>query len=376
MILLVEARDQAIIGAGVDDIGILGVWNDKAGLAAADFVPIRAIDDAVIAAAGDSYRGIVLLRSIDSIRKSVVGSNVVELRGWLIRLRGPALPAVVRYGGAAIVRIDHPFRMSRIDPQAVVISMRSPKSVEGVTAVGGTVNGRVQHVDRIHIFWIGEDVMEVPGALREAMIWIDELPGVAGVLATVDAALLRFDDGIDAISVGTGDGYTNPAKNAGGKPVALQPFPGRAIVDGLIKSAAGPAADGRPGVALCFVKCGEQDVWIGRIEGEIDGSGLVVFEENLLPGLAAIAGFEDAARFVGAIRVAHRRDIEHIRICGVHNDSSDVPGVLEADVIPGLAAVQRLVHAVAVRNISPPAGLAGAHVDYVRVGGSYGHCAN
>ena len=46
-------------------------------------------------------------------------------------------------------------------------------------------------------------MMEVPGSLREFMIGIQELPGIARVVAAIDAALFRFDDGLHAITDGT-----------------------------------------------------------------------------------------------------------------------------------------------------------------------------
>src|SRR5690348_6906932 len=55
MIFLVEPGDQAVVGARIDNVGIPGIGNDEAGFAAADFVPIRAVDDAVIAAAGNRH---------------------------------------------------------------------------------------------------------------------------------------------------------------------------------------------------------------------------------------------------------------------------------------------------------------------------------
>jgi hypothetical protein len=37
-----------------------------------------------------------------------------------------------------------------------------------------------------------------------------------------------------------------------------------------------------------------------RIEGHVDGSGVFVFVENLVPGFAAIGGAENAALGVGS----------------------------------------------------------------------------
>ncbi len=139
---------------------------------------------------------------------------MIELRGRLIRLGGPALAAIVRNRGAAVIGVDHPVRMRGIDPQSVIIAVRCANEAEGVPAVGRLIHRSIQHIDRIDALGISENVREIPGALREAMIGIDEMPVFAGILAAIDAAFFGFDDGIDAIAVGAGNGDTDAAKNA------------------------------------------------------------------------------------------------------------------------------------------------------------------
>src|SRR5580704_1329740 len=124
--------------------------------------------------------------------------------------------------------------MGRIDPQPVIISMRRAYETEAVAAIGRAINGGVQHVNRVHIFGIGENVMEIPGALRVAVITGEELPGIAGVIAAVDAAFFRFDDGVHAIAVSARNGHADTAEDAGRKTVAFKTLPSGAIVDGFI----------------------------------------------------------------------------------------------------------------------------------------------
>ena len=89
--------------------------------------------------------------------------------------------------------------------------------------------------------------------------------------------------------------------------------------------------------------------------------------EGLLPGLAAIGGHEDAAFLVGAGVVAERADVGDVGVEGIEGDAGDVVGVLEAEVAPGLAAVERFVDAVAEANAVAGVGLAGAEPDDVGV---------
>ena len=90
----IEAREDGPLVVGVNDVRIARVGDDVAAFAAADGIPIAAIDVAVVAAGADADRGIVLLGAIDSVEKIIVGGDVIKLRGWLVALRGPIFPAV------------------------------------------------------------------------------------------------------------------------------------------------------------------------------------------------------------------------------------------------------------------------------------------
>ena len=73
---------------------IARVRHDKAAFAAASDEPIFASDHAGIAAAGDADIRVVLLRAVDVVRKCIVHSDVVKLRGGLVMLTGPVFAAV------------------------------------------------------------------------------------------------------------------------------------------------------------------------------------------------------------------------------------------------------------------------------------------
>ena len=76
-----------------------------------------------------------------------------------------------------------------------------------------------------------------------------------------------------------------------------------------------------------------------RIESYVDASGVLIFVENFLPGLAAVSRAENAAfgvRSVGMAESGHENDI---RIVGIDDDFADGAAVVQANVLPGLAAV-------------------------------------
>src|SRR5262249_55876440 len=119
---------------------------------------------------------------------------------------------------------------------------------------------------------------------------------------------------------------------------------------------------------------GEEHARVARVEADVDGAGVGVLAEHLLPGLAAVGGAVDAALGVGAEGVAQDRGVGDVGVMRVDDELADLPG-LPPDVLPGLAAVGALVEAVAGGDVAADVGLAGADVDDVRVGRGHGQGA-
>src|SRR5206468_7787739 len=108
---------------------------------------------------------------------------------------------------------------------------------------------------------------------------------------------------------------------------------------------------------------GVEDARVRRIERQVDRAGVATHVEDAVPRLAAVARAEHAALLVWPERVAHRRDVDEIGIVRMDADARDVARVFEADVLPRLAGVRRLPHAIAVRDVSADRLLAGTDVD-------------
>ncbi len=113
-----------------------------------------------------------------------------------------------------------------------------------------------------------------------------------------------------------------------------------------------------------------------RIESYVDASGVLVFVENFLPGLAAVGGAENAALGVRSIGMAESSHENDIWIIGIDDDFADGAAVVQADVLPGLARVERLVDSIALGDVAADAGFAGADVDGVAVGTGDRQAAN
>ena len=103
------------------------------------------------------------------------------------------------------------------------------------------------------------------------------------------------------------------------------------------------------------------------IKDHINRAGFVVLVENFLPGSAAIGRPENAAFLVRTIRMSQRGDKSNVRILWMDNHRANVPRVFQSDVLPGPAAVERFVDAIAVRNIAANARLARANINNVVV---------
>ena len=80
--------------AAVDDVRIERIGRDVAVFFRGDRMPVAESDLAVVAAARDADRAAFLLAAAQSIRKRVVGADVIELRGRLVVPRAPGLAAV------------------------------------------------------------------------------------------------------------------------------------------------------------------------------------------------------------------------------------------------------------------------------------------
>ncbi len=91
---LVETRDVALVVGGIDNVRVRRIRRDVAGLASAHVIPVGAIDGAVITAAGDGHRTTILLRSVNPVRQSRVGSDVIELCRRLIVFACPILATI------------------------------------------------------------------------------------------------------------------------------------------------------------------------------------------------------------------------------------------------------------------------------------------
>ena len=153
--------------------------------------------------------------------------------------------------------------------------------------------------------------------------------------------------------------------------VARDLLPGLAAVGRLEEAAAGAAARHLVLDAVRLPQRGVDHARVLAIDRDVDRAGLGVAEQHLLPALAAVDRLEDAALVVVPAVASEVGDEDDVGVGGMDPDLRDRVGVLEADVGPGLAGVDRLVDAVAGHDVAADAGFAHADVDDVRI--RFGH---
>ncbi len=173
---------------------------------------------------------------------------------------------------------------------------------------------------------------------------------------------MGLDQRIDAVGVRR-DGDANLSIGSLGQAVLFEALPGCSAIARAIEPAARAAARHAPRRAPCLPQRCKQNVGIMRIESHVDAASVFVLVQNFLPGLTAVGRAEDAALRVRTIGMAEGRNKCNVRIRGIHDDFADGARVAQSHVLPGLAAIQRLVHAVAVRDVAANAGLARPHVE-------------
>ncbi len=356
-------------GAAHDDVRIAGLHRDVAALAAAGLHPLRRRDGAAMRVARHPHRPVVLLRAVDVVRLLVVRAHVVELRGRLVVDRRPRLPAVEAHARAAVVGLDHPPRVLRIDPEVVVVAVRRGELAERLAAVGRFPQRVVRDPDRVHVLRIREHVHVVPGTSAQPRVFADALPRRARVVRAEQRAVVGFHHRVHAPAVrGRHDDADAPEHAARQTGVAGDVGPRVAAVGGLPQPGVGTAARHAPRRAPRLPDGREHHARVVGIEREVDRARVLALEQHVRPGGAAVARAEHAALAARAPGVPERRHVDEVRVARMHAHAPDVPRVAQSDVRPRRAAVRRAIDAVAVRHVPADARFAGAGVHDVAVG--------
>ena len=113
---------------------------------------------------GHTNGGVVLLRSVDTVGKLVVGGHMIELCRELVVDGGnqespplkvtqapPSLPSIMRWG------------LSGVDPQVMVVAVWCGHLGKRLTRIDGFIASVVQNPHRVSVLGVGEQVLIIPG---------------------------------------------------------------------------------------------------------------------------------------------------------------------------------------------------------------------
>ncbi len=95
--------------------------------------------------------------------------------------------------------------------------------------------------------------------------------------------------------------------------------------------------------------------------------------KHVLPGLTAIGGLVETPLTALRPQGTLSGDPDHVRVSRIDENPADVLGFLQTHVLPGLPAIDALVHAIAVSHMPAADVLAGTHPDNVGVARVEGH---
>ncbi len=294
----------------------------------------------------------------------------------------PPPPLAVGHVDAAVGAEQELVGVLRVDPQRVVVAVRpgaeaveADRGVERLAAVRAHRQRQARLVDRVEVGGIDDDAGEVERPHLQVEGVVDLPPVLPRVVRAEEGGVLGLDQGVDHVRPRRRDRHGDAPLLPRGQP-CFERLPGLAAVARLVEAA--PLAAGREGVrrAAELPHAGVEDRRVLGIDREIGAAGVGVDVEHLLPGLAAVRRLVDAAVRVAVPEMAGGAGPDGVAVGRAHLDAGDALGVLEADPLPGVAAVGGLVEAVPDRGAVAGPRLAGAHPDLLRVLGIDGDGAD
>src|SRR6185312_8720575 len=376
-----QLRQQGRIAGLVEAAVAFGAWPAVAGqgrvVGAGDEVTQR--QQAIAAGLGQrawpAHGEEVLAVAVDPVRHLVVGGDVVVLPDRQDHVDGIA--GAGGDAGAAIAGDDVVGRIGRIDPHVVAIAATcrahglgvAAVAAEGAPTVSGKVRTAVGDVDVVGVLGVDRDADVVAGAAGERTVGAGEFPALAVIVRAPQRTLVEgLDQGVDPLWIGWGDGHVDLAQGRF-RQALVQPGPGHAVVARGEYAAARTAAVLLPGALGDLPGAGKEYVRVVRVHAQAGAAGILVDEQRAFPGLAAVGGAEHAALLLRRRSTPQRAHEHVVGIARVDHDARDASGFRQAHVLPVLAGIGGLVHAVTdhVAWTDHP-WLAGTHPDRIGIG--------
>jgi hypothetical protein len=302
-------------------------------------------------------------------RAAFVDADVVKLRYGQIGHEGPVGAAVEAFVDAAVAADPIVPRVLRVDPNGMIVDVAPllPELPQLLAAIVAHLHEDAHDVDACGVRGIDNDAGKVHGPLIEV---IAAFPGFAQVRRAEDAAFLvdRFDAGVDDVRIRRGNRQGDPPQVLAGQ-AGLQLLPGaaavRRFVDGTLRS----AIDQGPNMPATLVGGSNEHVRVARIEHHVGDAGILTDRQHLLPIFPAVDRLEEATIAAGVPQGPLGGDVNHVGVARVDEDSADMLGVFQTDVLPRLAGVVGAIEAIAITDAALAVVFAGADPDDLRIPG-------
>src|SRR5438093_1063137 len=365
----VVPRNLVAVARRPDDVGIRGIGNGEARLAAAEAVlprvaePVEAGARAFGRPRRAAHRAIVLHVAVHEVRHLRVDRHVIHLPD---RQRDALNAAAVLLCDAEtrIVRDHEALRVLRIPPDVVVVAAPVDPLLERAPAVGGLPERAVRDEHFVLVHGRNGKMDVIAGAADQRALPVDDAPRTAAVVRAPQRSLVRrLDQRIDATGIVRRDRDVNLSKRRSRQPFdspliltppakglaqgRSQSHPRRTAVGGLVHAAAWSSAQLGPWMHLHLPRTREQRPRIFRVHRQTRAAGVLVDEQHAVPVLTAVGGAEYAALCLPACHAADRARDDDAGIGGVNADAADAARLVEGPVRPGRASVERLINTVA-----------------------------
>ena len=383
---VVEARHDPAVFPGVNDVRVFRITHRVPGFAPADAVPIAEADAPLQTVARPARAAEILHAPHDAVRHRVVGVHMIKL-GDGQRRGEPRLAAVAAEIDAAVVGVDHPVGVFRVDPHVVVIAvMDAFHRLDALATVDGLQQRDLRGVEHVGVRRVNRERGVVPSPLPQDAVVAGQTPVFAAVVGTEQAPLLRFDDRVNPLAITRCHGDADFTPDAGWQAILavgvvrlllerLQTLPTVAAIAGHEQIAAGATAGVFPRLPPRLPETGEENSRVVRVESHIGRAGVLVDEADFRPRRTAVLGTVNPPLRVRPEGVPENRRVADVRVLRIDDNGADLPDLFP-DVLPRLARVGRFEDPGARRDVAADVRFTGTNVDHIRVAGGHGDAAD
>src|SRR5262249_57680593 len=97
---------------------------------------------------------------------------------------------------------------------------------------------------------------------------------------------------------------------------------------GWIKRVRGAVDGKKPRLTARLPERRKNNVWIVRIEHDVDAAGVFIFAQDIRPRFPAVCRPKNSPLFVWSECMSKRRDQHHVFVSWIDNQRADLPAVL------------------------------------------------